>query len=89
MEQQTNLAVLLVRGQEFFEVLEREDDAVYLRYPNGEEDVKLLSELSGFTLVEAKRIEKPGGEFVYYAAGAQHKLNYTGVKWYTKGGVHE
>ncbi len=87
MEQNGDTAVLLVREQEFFEVLEREGDAVYLRYPDGREDVKLLSELSGFALVEAKRIEKPGGEFMYYAPGKQHQFNMTGVNWYTKGGV--
>jgi len=88
MEHRTDSAVLLVRGQEFYEVLEREGDAVYLVSPAGEESVKLLSELSGFAPVEAKRIVKPTGERMYYAPGKVHAHNYTGVTWYTVGGIH-
>lgn len=88
MEQHGDAAVLLVRGQEFYEVLERESDAVYLVAPSGEESVRLLSELVGFVPVEAKRIVKPSGERMYYAPGKVHAHNYTGVTWYTVGGVH-
>lgn len=86
--QSGDAAVLLVRGQEFVEVLDKEDDALILMKPTGEEFCALVTELAGFVPVQAKRIIKPSGERMYFAPGKVHAHNYTGVTWYTTGGVH-
>jgi hypothetical protein len=81
-------AVLLVREQEFFEIIEKEDDALVLMRPTREEFCALVTDLVGFVPVQAKRIIKPSGERMYFAPGKAHAHNYTGVTWYTTGGVH-
>jgi hypothetical protein len=82
--------VLLVKGQQFGEIVETHDNgATYVLFPDGLEDCGYQTELlaDGHVPVAVTKVIKGDGTWMYFAPGPVTKINPTGTQWYTRGGV--
>jgi NAD(P)H-hydrate repair Nnr-like enzyme with NAD(P)H-hydrate dehydratase domain len=81
--------VLLVKEQQFGEVVATDATTCTVLLPDGRDSFVKKSEIAegAFSAVPATKIFKGDGTWMYFAPGTVTKINPTGTQWYTRGGV--